>query len=141
MFTLPDTDTNTNTDTDAIGLQTNFVRQCEHIITDRMGPSPILSVIQPTTFNTMLNNNGLKDVMLINIAGDRLGYRLRLRFMSFTEKGSRDPSPSPCNLKFCIIQCSHRAWNLKSVSVSESGNVNEPLCVNKPFVYHPSASY
>ena len=26
---------------------------------ERMGPSPILSVIQPVTIDTMLNNNGL----------------------------------------------------------------------------------
>ena len=33
------------------------------------------------------------------------------RFLSYAEMGSRDPSPSLCNVNmFCIKQCSHEVW-------------------------------
>ena len=51
----------------------------------------------------------------IYIAGDRLRYRLGLRFLSNSEIKSRDPSLSLCNVKsserFCIVQSSHQVWN------------------------------
>ena len=57
---------------------------------------------------------------LIYIAGDGLGYGLRLGFLSYTEMGSRDPSPSLCNVNMlCIVQCSHQVWN-SSLSVYPS---------------------
>ena len=56
---------------------------------------------------------------LFYIAGDRIGYRLRLRIIVLqTQIGSRDLSPSLCNVNmFCIVQCSHPVWNL-SLSLS-----------------------
>ena len=47
---------------------------------------------------------------LIYIAGD--GLRYGLGFMSYKEIGSRDQSPSLCNVNmFCTVQCSHLDWN------------------------------
>ena len=43
---------------------------------------------------------------------DGLGQKTQTQFLSFTEIGSRDPSPSLCNVNmFCIIQCSHLVRN------------------------------
>ena len=47
---------------------------------------------------------------LLYMAGD--GFRYGLGFLSYTEIGSRNPSPSLCNGNmFCIVQCSHWVWN------------------------------
>ena len=52
-------------------------------------------------------------VMLIYIADYGLWYGLGLGFLSFTEIGSRDLSPSLWNVNmFCIVQCSHQVWNM-----------------------------
>ena len=52
------------------------------------------------------------ELCFIYIAGDGLWDGLRAGFLSFTEIESRGLSPSLCNVNmFCIVQCSHRAWN------------------------------
>ena len=46
------------------------------------------------------------------IAGYGLGYGPGLGFLSCTEVGSRDLSPSLCNVNmFCIVQCKYWVWN------------------------------
>ena len=51
-------------------------------------------------------------VAIIYIAEEGLGYRYGLGFLSYPELGSRDLSPSLCNVNvFCIVQCSYRVWN------------------------------
>ena len=61
---------------------------------------------------------------LIYIAGDGLG----LGFLSYAEIGSRDLSPSLCNVNmFCIVQCS----SSKSVPESDSANVNKLLLMER----------
>ena len=43
----------------------------------------------------------------------QIEYGYGLRFVSYTEIGSKDPSPSLCNVNlFCKVQYSHRVSNL-----------------------------
>ena len=75
---------------------------------------------------TATNENEYICYPLPIIVGDRLGYGFLLRFLSYTEIGSRDPSWSLCNVNmFCIVS----GFESKSESVPESfsGNANEPL--------------
>ena len=58
-------------------------------------------------------------------ARDGLGYGLG--FLYYTEIGSRDPSPSSCNVK-CSANCNVSIWfgsESKLVFVSESCNISE----------------
>ena len=53
-----------------------------------------------------------KKLWLIYIAGDELRNGLGLGFLSYTEIGSRDQSPSLRNVNIsCIVQCIDRFWN------------------------------
>ena len=57
------------------------------------------------------------DLWLIHTAGEGLRYWLGLGLLSYTELGSRDPSPSLCNVNMlCIVQCSHLESAPESVS-------------------------
>ena len=52
------------------------------------------------------------ELCFIYIAGRRLWDELGPGFLSFIEIRSRDVSPSLCNVNiFCLVQCSHWAWN------------------------------
>ena len=54
----------------------------------------------------------LLECILVYVYGDWPGYALGLGLLSYTDIGSRNPSPSLYNVNmFCMVQCSHWVWN------------------------------
>ena len=68
-----------------------------------MSPSPILSVIQPVTIDTMLNNNGLeKDTRKQGFKAQPYKGMTFMTFVHIDERGVKDTHNTNVSLKLLI---------------------------------------